>query len=359
MSRRFGKCATVVNIDPKRVNGEWVVHVQGGRVPTELRALAWAIEVQRLGAGEIVLTSMDADGTKNGYDLEMLRAVCDGGDNPGRGQRRGGEPAAPGRRLRGRGRRRTGREHFSLRRVYYPRHEGLPRRPRRAGTPACCRGVTTHRLLPGDPQMSAPAKNAAPAKPAAPMIPPPPAEEVPMAAAAEAEKVPARPGDPTPPGGLKLAAAVPGEFPANQLFRTVMLHEASDLHLKSGHAGDAAAPRPDPEHGHQAAVARPTSKSSCARSCRRPSGTPSTRPAGPTSPTSSATTNVASASTSSSSAANSRWSPGGSTPASRPSRGLACRRRSRSYATTTRAWSSSPASPGRANRRRSRRCSTT
>jgi cyclase len=75
VSRRFGKCATVVNIDPKRVNGEWVVHVAGGRVPTELRALAWAVEVQRLGAGEIVLTSMDADGTKNGYDLEMLRAI--------------------------------------------------------------------------------------------------------------------------------------------------------------------------------------------------------------------------------------------------------------------------------------------
>ncbi len=75
VSRRFGGCATVVNIDPKRVNGEWVVHVNGGRVPTELRALEWAIEVERLGAGEIVLTSMDADGTKSGYDLEMLRAI--------------------------------------------------------------------------------------------------------------------------------------------------------------------------------------------------------------------------------------------------------------------------------------------
>ena len=75
VARRFGSCATVVNIDPKRVNGEWVVHVNGGRVPTALRALEWAVEVERLGAGEIVLTSMDADGTKNGYDLEMLRAI--------------------------------------------------------------------------------------------------------------------------------------------------------------------------------------------------------------------------------------------------------------------------------------------
>ena len=75
VARRFGSCATVVNIDPKRVNGEWVVHVNGGRVPTALRALEWAVEVERLGAGEIVLTSMDADGTKSGYDLEMLRAI--------------------------------------------------------------------------------------------------------------------------------------------------------------------------------------------------------------------------------------------------------------------------------------------
>jgi twitching motility protein PilT len=56
-------------------------------------------------------------------------------------------------------------------------------------------------------------------------------------AAAAAEKVAARPGDPTPPGGLRLAPPVPGEFPANQLFRTVMLHEGSDLHLKAGMPG--------------------------------------------------------------------------------------------------------------------------
>lgn len=79
ISRKFGCCATVVNIDPRRVNREgreiWEVHINGGRVPTGLEAVAWAREVERLGAGEIVLTSMDADGTKNGYDLPMLRAV--------------------------------------------------------------------------------------------------------------------------------------------------------------------------------------------------------------------------------------------------------------------------------------------
>jgi imidazole glycerol-phosphate synthase subunit HisF len=75
VSRKFGACATVVNIDPKRVRGEWIVHINGGRIPTELRAVEWACEVERLGAGEIVLTSMDADGTKNGYDIEMIRAI--------------------------------------------------------------------------------------------------------------------------------------------------------------------------------------------------------------------------------------------------------------------------------------------
>ena len=70
-----------MNIDPKRVrqNGRvvWEVHINGGRVPTGLEAVPWAREVERLGAGEIVLTSMDADGTKNGYDLEITRAVSE------------------------------------------------------------------------------------------------------------------------------------------------------------------------------------------------------------------------------------------------------------------------------------------
>ena len=81
-ARRFGSQCIVVNIDPKRVpkptGGElWEVHINGGRIGTGLEAVAWAQEVERLGAGEIVLTSMDADGTKDGYDLEITRAVCE------------------------------------------------------------------------------------------------------------------------------------------------------------------------------------------------------------------------------------------------------------------------------------------
>jgi cyclase len=78
---KFGSCATVVNIDPRRVNKDgrtvWEVFVNGGRVPTGLEAVAWARRVEELGAGEIVLTSMDADGTKAGYDLEMTQAVAE------------------------------------------------------------------------------------------------------------------------------------------------------------------------------------------------------------------------------------------------------------------------------------------
>jgi len=80
-ARKFGSCATVVNIDPKRVLKDgrefWEVQINGGRIPTGLQAVEWAREVERLGAGEIVLTSMDADGTKDGYDIEITRAVAD------------------------------------------------------------------------------------------------------------------------------------------------------------------------------------------------------------------------------------------------------------------------------------------
>jgi cyclase len=79
VSGKFGRCATVVNIDPRRVLRDgrevWEVHINGGRVPTGLEAVAWARRVEGLGAGEIVLTSMDADGTKAGYDLPMTAAV--------------------------------------------------------------------------------------------------------------------------------------------------------------------------------------------------------------------------------------------------------------------------------------------
>ena len=80
-ARRFGSQCIVVNIDPKRVMKQgkefWEVHINGGRLGTGREAVAWAREVESLGAGEIVLTSMDADGTKDGYDLEITKAVSD------------------------------------------------------------------------------------------------------------------------------------------------------------------------------------------------------------------------------------------------------------------------------------------
>jgi cyclase len=80
-AKRFGSQCIVVNIDPKRVQRDgrevFEVHINGGRIPTGREAVPWAREVEALGAGEIVLTSMDADGTKDGYDLEITRAVSD------------------------------------------------------------------------------------------------------------------------------------------------------------------------------------------------------------------------------------------------------------------------------------------
>ena len=79
---RFGSQCIVVNIDPKRIRNDageevWEVHINGGRIPTGLQAVEWARQVEQLGAGEIVLTSMDCDGTKDGYDLEITAAVSD------------------------------------------------------------------------------------------------------------------------------------------------------------------------------------------------------------------------------------------------------------------------------------------
>lgn len=78
-SRRFGSQCIVVAIDAKHrdVGHGWDIYIYGGRKNTGRDALAWAKRVERLGAGEILLTSMDRDGTKIGYDLELLRTLCD------------------------------------------------------------------------------------------------------------------------------------------------------------------------------------------------------------------------------------------------------------------------------------------
>lgn len=74
----YGCQCIVVAIDARRnQQGGWTVYTHGGREPTELDAVDWAREVVRRGAGEILLTSMDADGTKDGYDLELTRAVAE------------------------------------------------------------------------------------------------------------------------------------------------------------------------------------------------------------------------------------------------------------------------------------------
>ena len=74
---KFGSQCIVVAIDAKRRDGGWEVYVHGGRTPTGLDALEWAGKVAGLGAGEILLTSMDADGHQTGYDLELTRAVAE------------------------------------------------------------------------------------------------------------------------------------------------------------------------------------------------------------------------------------------------------------------------------------------
>jgi cyclase len=73
----FGSQCVVVAIDARRRNGGWEVTTHGGRRPVDLDAVAWAAEAARLGAGEILLTSMDRDGTKQGFDLDLLAAVTE------------------------------------------------------------------------------------------------------------------------------------------------------------------------------------------------------------------------------------------------------------------------------------------
>ncbi len=82
-SSRFGSQCIVVAIDAKRTGeGKWEVFTHGGRRPTGLDAIEWAVKMEEFGAGEILLTSMDRDGTKNGFDLALTRAVSDAVDIP-------------------------------------------------------------------------------------------------------------------------------------------------------------------------------------------------------------------------------------------------------------------------------------
>ncbi len=76
-AEKFGNQCIVVAMDAKRIPGEnrWEIYINGGRTPMGLDAVEWAVKAESLGAGEILLTSMDRDGTKNGYDIELTSAI--------------------------------------------------------------------------------------------------------------------------------------------------------------------------------------------------------------------------------------------------------------------------------------------
>ena len=91
-SEIFGSQCIVVAIDAKRVEDKWEVYIHGGRTPTGIDALEWVKKVERLGAGEILLTSMDRDGTKIGFDLPLTKALSESVNIPLIASGGGGNP---------------------------------------------------------------------------------------------------------------------------------------------------------------------------------------------------------------------------------------------------------------------------
>ncbi|MEG2080158.1 MAG: imidazole glycerol phosphate synthase subunit HisF, partial [Oscillospiraceae bacterium] len=76
-ANKFGSQCVVIAIDAKKTKNSWEVYLNGGRIPTGIDAIEWAKQVEKRGAGEILLTSMDCDGQKSGYDLELTRRVSE------------------------------------------------------------------------------------------------------------------------------------------------------------------------------------------------------------------------------------------------------------------------------------------
>ena len=76
-ARKFGNQCIVVAIDAKKVGNQWNVFINGGRIDTKMNAIDWAIKAESLGAGEILLTSMDKDGTNSGFDLELTKKISE------------------------------------------------------------------------------------------------------------------------------------------------------------------------------------------------------------------------------------------------------------------------------------------
>ena len=145
----------------------WEVFVAGGRTPTGRDAVAWAREGVERGAGEILLTSMDRDGTQDGYDLELTRAIADAVDVPVIASGGVGAPRAHGRRLRRRRRRGARRVDLPLRPVLRRRGQGA-RSPRPA-CPCAASGAAARALLDAvavgaaDPALAAAVRLLAPA----------------------------------------------------------------------------------------------------------------------------------------------------------------------------------------------------
>jgi cyclase len=77
ISETFGAQCAVLGVDVRRSHGSWEVYTHGGRVPTGIDVLEWVVRAEQLGAGEVVLNSMDQDGTREGYDLELTRNVVE------------------------------------------------------------------------------------------------------------------------------------------------------------------------------------------------------------------------------------------------------------------------------------------
>ena len=75
VARQFGRQCVVVAIDTGFVNNEWIVFIDGGRTPTQARAMDWAMKAEMQGAGEILLTSMNTDGTKSGFSIQITRDI--------------------------------------------------------------------------------------------------------------------------------------------------------------------------------------------------------------------------------------------------------------------------------------------
>jgi cyclase len=76
IAKQFGSQCIVVAIDTNFVNNEWIVYIDAGRTPTQVKAVDWALKAEKYGAGEILLTSMNADGTKSGFSIEITREVA-------------------------------------------------------------------------------------------------------------------------------------------------------------------------------------------------------------------------------------------------------------------------------------------